>query len=204
MNVTFSLDTDSDATVWPAMPLLGEGRGAARDRKKWAVRTAELLWALVDDEPDKKQVKKQTKMLAFELDAVAEQLPRTVPAHQVFLYVPDPRREFLTFLVHAGPSEGDVDATLDELVQKNEPGAAQDPEVIDFDTDRLGRGKRSIRYFVAAKAEAMCVSVNYAWRIESLGIDVIVRTVGEDIGWITANIDEFDAFARSLFVNLET
>ncbi|ATL29666.1 hypothetical protein [Streptomyces formicae] len=198
MTVTFSLDTDSDATVWPAMPVRGEGRGAARDRKKWARRTSELLWALVDDEPvDKKQV----KMLAYELDSVAEQLPRTVPVHQVFLYVPDPRREFLTFLVHAGPSEGDVDATLDELVQKNEPGAAQDPEVIDFDTDRLGRGKRSIRYFVSTKAEAMCVSVNYAWRIESLGIDVIVRTLGEDIGWITANIDEFDEFARSLFVN---
>ncbi|CAM5251386.1 hypothetical protein SALBM135S_09092 [Streptomyces alboniger] len=200
MTVHFSLDSDSDATVWPAMPILGEGRGAARDRKKWAKRTSELLWSLVDDEPvDKKQV----KMLAFELDSAAELIPQTVPVHQIFLYVPDPRREFLTFLVHAGPSEGDVDATLDELVQKNEPGAAQDPEVIDFDTDRLGRGKRSIRYFVAAKAEAMCVSVNYAWRIESLGIDVIVRTLGEDIGWITANIDEFDAFARSLFINTD-
>ncbi|WP_306335006.1 hypothetical protein [Streptomyces sp. KL118A] len=201
MTVTFSLDSDSDAAVWPAMPLLGDGRGAARERKKWARRTSELLWALVDDEPvDKKQV----KMLAFELDSAAELIPRTVPAHQIFLYVPDPRREFLTFLVHAGPSEGDVDATLDELVQKNEPGAAQDPEVIDFDTERLGRGKRSVRYFVAAKAGAMCCSVNYAWRLESLGIDVIVRTVGEDIGWITSNIDEFDAFARSLFVNLDT
>ncbi|MEU1016838.1 hypothetical protein [Streptomyces sp. NPDC005898] len=201
MTVTFSLDTDSDATVWPAMPLLGEGWGAARERKKWARRTSELLWGLVDDEPvDKKQV----KMLAFELESAAELIPRTVPAHQIFLYVPDPRREFLTFLVHAGPSEGDVDVTLDELVQRHEPGAAQDPEVIDFDTERLGRGKRSIRYFVAAKAEAMCVSVNYAWRIESLGIDVIVRTLGEDIGWITSNIDEFDDFARSLFVNLDT
>ncbi|WP_223776104.1 hypothetical protein [Streptomyces sp. 135] len=200
MNVTFSLDTDSDATVWPAMPILGEGRGAARERKKWARRTSELLWALVDDEPvDKKQV----KMLAFELESTAELLPRTIPVHQVFLYVPDPRREFLTFLVHAGPSEGEVDATLEELVQKNEPGAAQDPEVIDFDTERLGRGKRSIRYFVAAKAEAMCCSVNYAWRLESLGIDVIVRTLGEDIGWITSNIDEFDDFARSLFINLD-
>ncbi|MFF8655434.1 hypothetical protein [Streptomyces huasconensis] len=200
MNVTFSLDTDSDATVWLAMPILGDGWGPARKRKKWARRTSELLWALVDDEPvDEKQV----KMLAFELESTAELLPRTIPVHQVFLYVPDPRREFLTFLVHAGPSEGDVDATLDELVQKNEPGAAQKPEVIDFDTERLGRGKRSIRYFVAAKAEALCCSVNYAWRIESLGIDVIVRTLGEDIGWITSNIDEFDDFARSLFVNLD-
>ncbi|MEU5895943.1 hypothetical protein [Streptomyces venezuelae] len=201
MTVTFSLDSDSDATVWLAMPLLGDGRGVARERKKWARRTSELLWSLVDDEPvDKKQV----KMLAFELDSVAEQLPRTVSVHQVFLYVPDPRREFLTFLVHAGPSEDDVDATLDELVQKDAPGAVQDPEVIDFDTERLGRGKRSIRYFVASEAGAMCCSVNYAWRLEPLGIDVIVRTVGEDIGWITSNIDEFDEFARSLFVNLDT
>ncbi|MET7357658.1 hypothetical protein ABZS76_04340 [Streptomyces sp. NPDC005562] len=200
MNVTFSLDTDSDATVWPAMPILGDGWRAARERKKWARRTSELLWRLVDDEPvDDKQV----KMLAFELDSAAELIPKTVPAHQIFLYVPDPRREFLTFLVHAGPSEGDVEATLDELVQKNEPGAVQDPEVIDFDTERLGRGKRSIRCFVAAKAEAMCCSVNYAWRLESLGIDVIVRTLSEDTGWVTSNIAEFDDFARSLFVNVE-
>ncbi|MBW5422621.1 hypothetical protein GKQ77_13790 [Streptomyces sp. BG9H] len=201
MTVIFSLDTDSDATVWPAMPVLGNGWGAARRRKKWARRTSELLWALVDDEPDDKE--KEVKMLAFELDSVAELLPQTVSVHQVFLYVPDPRREFLTFLVHAGPSEGDVEETLDELVQKDEPGAMREPEVIDFDTERLGRGKRSIRYFVAAKAEAMCVSVNYAWRLESLGIDVIVRTLGEDIGWITSNIDEFDDFARSLFINLD-
>lgn len=201
MTVAFSLDTDSDAAVWPAVPLPGEGRGAARERKRWARRTSELLWGLVDDEPvDKKQV----KMLAFELESVAEQVPRAIPVHQLFLYVPDPRREFLTFLVHAGESKGEVEATLDELVQKDEPGAVQDPEVIDFDTERLGRGRRSIRYFVAAKAEEMCVSVNYAWRIESLGIDVIVRTVGEDIGWITSHIEEFDAFAQSLFVNLDT
>lgn len=200
MNVTFSLDTDSDATVWPAMPVLGDGWRADRKRKKWARRTSELLWALVDDEPvDDKQV----KMLAFELDSAAELIPKTIPVHQIFLYVPDPRREFLTFLVHAGPSEGDVDATLDELVQKNEPGALEAPEVIDFDTERLGRGKRSVRRFFAAKADAVCCSVNYAWRLEPLGIDVIVRTLSEDIGWITSNVDEFDDFARSLFINVE-
>ncbi|MEV6751772.1 hypothetical protein [Streptomyces sp. NPDC051214] len=196
MNVTFALDTDSDPNVWPAMPVL-EGRGASRERKKWARRTSELLWSLVDDEEvDKKQI----KLLAYELESAAELIPQTVPVHQVFLYTPDPRREFLTFLVHIGVSEGTVEETLAELVQKNAPGAVQDPEVIDFDTERLGRGMRSIRYFVSQKAGAMCCSVNYAWRIEALGIDVVVRTIGEDIGWITANIDEFDEFARSLFV----
>ncbi|MFI8927924.1 hypothetical protein ACIG3E_09650 [Streptomyces sp. NPDC053474] len=198
MTVIFSLDTDSDATVWPAMPVL-EGRNAARARKKWARRTSELLWSLVDEPFEKKQV----KMLAYELESTAELVPQKIPVHQVFLYVPDPRRDFLTFLVHAGPSTGDVDATLAALVQKDEPGAVQDPEVMDFDTERLGRGMRSIRYFVSDKAQAMCCSVNYAWRLESLGIDVIVRTLSEDIGWITSHIDEFDEFARSLFVNLD-
>ncbi|MEV5979837.1 hypothetical protein [Streptomyces sp. NPDC052114] len=198
MTVAFSLDTDSDATVWLGMPVLGEGLLAARRRKKWARRTSELLWALVDDEPvDAKQV----KSLTHELETTAEAIPRTVPVHQLFLYVPDPRQDFLILLVHAGPSEGAVDTTLDELVQKNEPGAARPPEVIDFDTERLGRGKRSIRHFYASKAEAMCCSVNYAWRIESLGIDVIVRTVGEEVERITSSIADFDAFARSLFVN---
>ncbi|MET9733901.1 hypothetical protein ABZZ79_25575 [Streptomyces sp. NPDC006458] len=102
-------------------------------------------------------------------------------------------------MVHIDVSEGETESTLAELVQKNTPGALQEPEVSDFDTE-LGRGMRSVRYFVSPKAGEICCSVNYAWRIESLGIDVVLRTISDNIGWITANTDEFDTFARSLSV----
>lgn len=196
MKIQFALDTDSDPTVWLGMPILN-GWGASRERKKWARRTSELVWSLTDQAAEGKE---DVKELARQLEATAELLPQTVPAHQVFLYIPDPRREFLKFLVHIDASEGDVESTLSDLVQKNAPGAIQDPEVIDFDTESLGRGMRSVRYFVSPKAGSVCCSVNYAWRIESLGIDLVLRTISENVGWITANIEEFDAFARSLSV----
>ncbi|MFD9329434.1 hypothetical protein [Streptomyces sp. NPDC060065] len=196
MKIRFALDTDSDPTVWLGIPIL-EGRGASRERKKWARRTSELLWSLTAEGPESKN---QIKSLAQELEATSELTPQTIPVHQLFLYAPDPRREFFTFLVHLDASEGSVETRLAELVQKDAPGAVQDPEVIDFDSERLGRGMRSIRYFVSSKAEAICCSVNYAWRIESHGIDLVLRTISENIGWITANIDEFDEFARSLSV----
>lgn len=34
----------------------------------------------------------------------------------------------------------------------------------------------------------------------SYGIDLSMRTVSDDLGWVSANIDAFDTFARSLKV----
>ncbi|MER5518706.1 hypothetical protein [Streptomyces sp. NPDC002763] len=99
------------------------------------------------------------------MEATAELLPQRLPVHQAFVYIPDPRRDFLTFVTHIDASEGETESVLSELVQENAPGALQDPEVVEFDTDRLGRGRRSVRHFVSPKAEAVCCSVNYAWRV---------------------------------------
>ncbi|MFJ6084351.1 hypothetical protein ACIQI8_23400 [Streptomyces sp. NPDC092369] len=196
MKIRFALDTDSDPTIWLGLPIV-DGRGASRERKKWARRSSELLWSLADGAAAEKA---DVKRLAGQREAACELLPETVPVHQAFIFVPDPRRDFLMFVTHLAASEGATESVLPELVQKDAPGAIQDPEVIDFDTDRLGRGTRSIRYFESAKAEAVCCSVNYAWRIESHGVDLILRTVSDNLGWVTANIDEFDEFARSLWV----
>ncbi|MFF0204147.1 hypothetical protein [Streptomyces sp. NPDC005017] len=195
MNIQFALDTDSDPTVWLGLPLL-DGRGAGRERRKWARRAAEVVWGLAEEGPAGKD---EVKVLARQLEATAELLPQTLPVHQAFVYLPDPRRDFLTFVVHIDVSEGETESTLAQLVQKDTPGALQDPEVVDFDTE-LGRGMRSVRYFVSAKAGEICCSVNYAWRVEPLGIDVVLRSISDNVGWITANVEEFDAFAHSLSV----
>lgn len=44
------------------------------------------------------------------------------------------------------------------------------------------------------------ITVNYGRRVASYGIDLSMRTISDDIGWMSANIDAFDAFARSLKV----
>ncbi|WP_432096746.1 hypothetical protein [Streptomyces sp. bgisy100] len=196
MSIPYALDFTEDPEEWIAVPIL-EGRGADRQRRKWAKKSAELRWALEDEGPrDKSQVKELARML----EGFSEQFPQKIPMQYMFVYAPDLSRHLVPFFFYAARSEGPVEQVLDALVQRNEPGAAQDPQIEDFDTDNLGKGRRSIRHFVPKGGEALCMSVNYGWRVDSHGIDLSMRTISDDLGWVSANIDAFDAFARSLKV----
>ncbi|MPY60227.1 hypothetical protein [Streptomyces spongiae] len=198
MSIAYALDfTDGKLPdEWIPLPIV-EGRGADRQRRKWAKKCAELHWDLHSGGPrDKAQVKE----LARWLEGISEQFPQKIPMQYLFAYLPDLRREPLPFFFYAARSEGPVAPLLDTLVQRNQPGAAQDPQIVDFTTDNLGKGLRSIRHFVPKGAEALCMSVNYGWRVDTYGIDLSMRTVSDDLGWAAANIDAFDAFARSLKV----
>ncbi|WP_329174993.1 hypothetical protein OG754_19380 [Streptomyces decoyicus] len=198
MTLRYSLDFSEDPApeAWIAVPIL-EGRGADRQRRKWAKKCAELRWALEDGGPrDKSQVKE----LARWLEGFSERLPQRTPMQHLFAYAPDLRKELLPFFFYAAQSEGPVEPVLDTLVRRNQPGAAQDPQIVDFTTDNLGKGMRSICHFVPKGGEALCMSVNYGWRVDSCGIDLSMRTVSDNIGWMSANIDAFDEFARLLKV----
>ncbi|MEW1753840.1 hypothetical protein ACIQU1_32790 [Streptomyces angustmyceticus] len=198
MSIPYALDfTEEPASeAWLAIPIL-EGRGAGRQRRKWAKKCAELRWELEPEGPrDKSQVKEFARML----EGFSEQFPQQIPMQHMFVYAPDLGRGLVPFFFYAAGSDGPLEQALDVLVQRNEPGAAQDPQIVDFTTDNLGKGRRSIRHFVPKGGEALCMSVNYGWRVESYGIDLSMRTVSDDLGWVSANIDAFDAFARSLKV----
>ncbi|MFC6062187.1 hypothetical protein [Streptomyces ochraceiscleroticus] len=198
MSISYALDFTEGAVPdgWIPLPIL-EGWGADRKRRKWVKRCAELHWELHDGDPrDKAQVKE----LAGMLEGIAEQFPQKIPMQYLFAYVPDLRREPLPFFFYAAASEGPMEQVLDTLVQRNQPGAVQDPQIVDFTTDNLGKGLRSVRRFVPRGGEALAISVNYGWRVDSHGIDLSMRTVSDDIGWVSANVDAFDAFARSMKV----
>lgn len=85
-------------------------------------------------------------------------------------------------------------------MQRHEPGTVQPPEVVDFTTDNLSQGLQSRRIFMSEGMNSPCCSVNYGWRVESYGIDLSMRTVSEEIDWTTANVAEFDKFARLMKV----
>ncbi|MFD0168664.1 hypothetical protein ACFVJH_31665 [Streptomyces decoyicus] len=198
MSTPYALDfTEEPAPeAWIAVPIL-EGRGADRQRRKWAKKCAELRWALEDEGPrDKSQVKE----LARWLEGLSERLPQRIPMQHLFAYAPDLRKELLPLFFYALQSEGPVETVLDTLVQRDQPGSVQDPQIVGFTTDNLGKGLRSIRHYVHKGSGAPCMSVNYGWRVDSYGIDLSMRTVSDNIGWMSANIDAFDAFARSLKV----
>ncbi|MET8677863.1 hypothetical protein ABZW18_09785 [Streptomyces sp. NPDC004647] len=140
------------------------------------------------------------KELARWLEGFSEKLPQRTPMQHLFAYAPDLSMEPLPFFFYAARSEGPVEQILDTLVRRNEPGAVQNPQVVDFTTDNLGKGLRSIRHYVPKGGEALCVSVNYGWRVDSYGVDLSMRTVSDNLGWVSANIDAFDEFARRLKV----
>ncbi|WP_052865665.1 hypothetical protein [Streptomyces niger] len=197
MSTTYALDfTEDPADGWIAVPIL-EGRGAGRQRRKWAKKYAELHCALlVDGVRDKTQEKELARVLA----GISEQYPQRIPMQFLFAYAPDLRRQLVPFFCYATASQGPVDQVLDTLVQRDEPGAVQGPEIVDFTTDNLGKGRRSVRRFVPSGGESLGISVNYGWRVDPYGIDLSLRTVSDDIEWVSANIDAFDAFARNLKV----
>ncbi|MFJ8535722.1 hypothetical protein [Streptomyces sp. NPDC093591] len=144
--------------------------------------------------------KAQVKELARWLEGISERFPQRIPMQYLFAYVPDLRREPLPFFFYALRSEGPAEPVLDTLVQRNQPGAVQDPHIVDFTTENLGKGLRSIRQYVHKQSEVLCMSVNYGWRVDSCGIDLSMRTVSDNLSWVSANIDAFDEFARLLKV----
>ncbi|MEU6119218.1 hypothetical protein ABZ840_32345 [Streptomyces sp. NPDC047117] len=196
MSTPYAIDFTDETVLdeWVAIPIL-EGRGAGRVRRKWAKKFAELHFLLHEDGRDKAKVKE----LARVLEGISEQFPQKIPMQHLFAYLPGGRREPLPFFFYAVESQGPVGPLLDTLVQRNEPGAVREPQIVDFTTDNLGQGLRSIRHF-GPGGGAPRVSVNYGWRVDSYGIDLSMRTVSDDIDWVSANIDAFDAFARSMKV----
>ncbi|MGP3951660.1 hypothetical protein [Streptomyces sp. 7N604] len=187
------VETDSDPSQWLLMPLVWDRPG---DLEEWAHQQAELLWKLHVKRPKRRDV----KALAVRLSMLAEGIPGKIPAHQVFLYAPDPRRIPLPFFALKVPIEGDRTARLREAVQADEESPVRPVEVEPFTTERMGEGLRSLRYF-GSREGALMMSVNFGWRSEEFGVDLQLRTVSDDPGWLAAHIEECDEFARSIWLN---
>ncbi|WAU79081.1 hypothetical protein O1Q96_04525 [Streptomyces sp. Qhu-G9] len=186
------LETDSDPTEWLLMPLRWD---STDERQDWAQKNAEMLWRLREKRPKRREI----RALAKRLDMLAEGIPGRVPAHQVFLYAPDPRRIPLAFFALSVPAEGDRTTQLREAVQADRDSPVRPTEVDTFTTERLGEGLRSLRYW-GSREGALMMSLNFAWRSEEFGVDLSVRTVADDPGWLAAHLDEADVFARSLWL----
>ncbi|WP_434594704.1 hypothetical protein [Streptomyces sp. A5-4] len=187
------LETDSDPAQWLMMPLVWD---RPEDLQVWAHQHAELLWKLQEKRPKRRD----KKALAVRLAMLAEGIPGRVPAHQVFLYAPDPRRTPQAFYVLKVPVEGERTARLREAVQADEDSPVRPMEVDAFATERLGEGLRSLRYWGSREGSLM-MSLNFAWRSEEFGTDLILRTVSDDPGWLASHLDEVDDFARSVWLS---
>ncbi len=70
---------------------------------------------------------------------------------------------------------------------------------MEFDSDRIGSGLRCLRYF--GDEDGLGVSLNYGWWSEEHQMYASIRTVTDEVGWLATNLDVFDDFARSIWLN---
>ncbi|GAB2876688.1 hypothetical protein GCM10027074_50930 [Streptomyces deserti] len=193
-----SFDTEADPTEWFPMPLHWPDRDEDQDEMaKWSVICAEIV-----HHRHKKWWRRPNRLVIadrFMQLAEAHPIP-DVPAHQAFLYGGDPRRIPQPFYALVVQPEGeDRESGLLTIVQASEENPVRPPDVVEFDSDRMGRGLRCLRYFGEEGSPA--VSLNYGWWSEEHQVYASVRTVSTEINWLTANIGIFDGFARSIWLN---
>ncbi|MEU5596990.1 hypothetical protein [Streptomyces sp. NPDC020298] len=189
-------ETEADPTEWFLMPL----HWTELDQDKiedWSQACAEIMvrrhkkwWRSPD---------KEALTTRFRLLLQAHPHP-AIPAGQVFLYGGDPRRVPQVFYaLTVQPGDEDRYQGLRTLVQADTQNPARPPDVEPFHSDRLGDGLRCLRYF--ADDDQLGVSLNYGWWLEDLQVYASLRTVTSDIGWLSSLIDEWDEFARSIWLS---
>jgi hypothetical protein len=189
-------ETEADPTEWFLMPLHWTSQNQ-RETEEWAATCAEIVY-----QRHKKWWRSPNRnMLANLFRQLIEVHPLPdVPAHQAFLYGGDPRRipqPFYALVVQ--PESEDREADLRIVVQAAEENPIRPPDVEAFDSDRIGPGLRCLHYF--GDEGELGVSLNYGWWSEEHQVYASVRTVTAEVGWLATNIDIFDDFARSIWLN---
>ncbi|GAA3496063.1 hypothetical protein GCM10019016_031640 [Streptomyces prasinosporus] len=191
-------ETDADPTEWFPLPLHWTDQERDQDEMvKWSVLCAEIV-----HRRHKKWWRRPRRLaLADRFLQLAEAHPHpNIPAHQAFLHSGDPRRVPQPVYALAVSSEGgDREVELRTIVQAAEENPVRPPDVVEFHSDRMGRGLRCLRLFGDAADPA--VSLTYGWWSEDHRIYASVRTVATEPSWLTANITVFDDFARSIWLN---
>ncbi|MXM62458.1 hypothetical protein GR925_03080 [Streptomyces sp. HUCO-GS316] len=189
-------ETEADPTAWFPMPLHWTDQDQD-EMVKWSVTCAEIVY-----QSHKKWWRHPRRLVLadrFMQLAEAHPLPN-VPAQQAFLYGGDPRRIPQPFYALAMKADGeDRESSLRTLVQATEENPVRPPDVVEFESHRLGRGLRCLRYFGAERT--LNASLNYGWWSEEHQLHASVRTVSTELKWLTANISLFDEFARSIWLN---
>ncbi|MEV0170948.1 hypothetical protein AB0I00_07450 [Streptomyces sp. NPDC050803] len=189
-------ETEADPTRWFPLPLHWTEEDQD-EMVKWSVMCAEIVYQR--HKTWWRRPKRLTLADRFLQLAEAHPVPN-VPADQAFLFCDDPRRIPQPFYALAAQSEGENrEAGLRTIVQATDENPVRPPDVTEFHSDRLGRGLRCIRYF--GSESDLNASLNYGWWSEEHEVYASVRTVSTEVEWLTANLDVFDDFARSIWLN---
>ncbi|MGP3979268.1 hypothetical protein ACTWQF_35715 [Streptomyces sp. 8N114] len=184
------VDSDTEAPWFP-MPL-----GEEHDdwRKDWAEECARAMLLTHGDRPKRRRVRKLRDWLVE-----FSKMFSSFPAHYAFLFAPNPGTAPHQAFAALGASEGDRQTELRTIVRGNAKELLDPFEPELFPGGRLGEGMRAVNRWKDEEAGPM-ISVRYGWRVEESAVDVAFYVIGDDMDFMTAHLDDFDAYARSLYL----
>ncbi|WP_407564838.1 hypothetical protein [Streptomyces sp. 184] len=191
------IEVDYDDAKWLWVPQQWEGMPWSGPAE-WAEAFAEAWWLLVDVDPggDEEEVARLR-------DALLEYATRAgtvFPGQDLYLYMPDPRQAPVPLAVWGLATSGDRNDRLRELVRSMDPEAVEAPIVELFRHPHLGNGLRAMRYFTDPGDGTLGSSLNYAFRSEPHGVDVLVRAISADVGRLAAAAQDMDELALAVRV----
>jgi hypothetical protein len=130
---------DCDLSMW--IPCPGEFP-PGMDRDSWAAESARLRW----EDAALPRSQAAVDALAAMLRLIHEDSYRTVPCHQIWIYLPVPTVLPLPVYIGIWQMTGEREEQLRALTGANDRRVSRPPFTHDFDTARYGSAVRTLRY----------------------------------------------------------
>lgn len=177
-----------DAARWVWVP--GE------EGETWAGEAARAVWGDSGVVPRTGEI----EGLARELAHCARRCPSAYPGFEVLLHLPGPRDTPLPVYLGGYPCGGDVEDELRQAGGEADPDAVEPPLVEEFTTERLGAGRRVLRYTAdpGDPDRALLAALRYAWHLPGADAIGCLFTVHPQPGRLLTALDDLDELARGL------
>jgi hypothetical protein len=181
--------TDYDKNLWIPCP---PGFPVDIGRQGWATAYARAWWdAAMPGHGDS-----AVQLLAGALIMIYEGTYGHVPAHLVWIHLPNPTMLPLPVYVSAWRSEGDRDDQLGMLAGSRAPCLVEPPIIEEFAAEKLGSGLRAMRYQHADDGGSVYATISYAWRSDTFETDLQIWSTSDDIGRLHLAIPDIERFAH--------
>lgn len=205
----FFLDvSDHDRSVWLQVPTEWPVPGQEEefpDIPTWADRAARAIWTESELNPGSTGIDYLTGVLSH----AAEEFPAVYPGFDVLMHLPGPLELPITVAIGGldtsdlGPDEAERE--LRSWAGEGDPEAVEPPLIEDFDSPRLGKGLRGLRYTIREDDPDRTVNaaLHYVWDVPQLGCQIYMATAVPDPAQLIAAMEDFDGLARSIGLSTE-
>lgn len=129
------------------------------------------------------------------LQSSLEGLARSIgPAEYRFVYFVDPVRTLSFLSLYEIPRQ--EHESYDSLLGLGDPASIRTPKVVEFISEGLGRGRKSLRFVESGERRDITAVAHWVWRLDDR--DIAVIAAGHNIAEFDMLQHEFDEFSRSI------